>query len=156
MDITRRCDYALRILRVAYERLGSFVSVAEITELEDIPYAFARSIQHDLVRAGLLRTALGAHGGLMLDCDPEKTTISNVIEAVDGPISIAVCANDSEACGKQEYCNYNKLWKGANQLLRDYFSSITLAEILEQGESNCIVQTALGFSFGDLCKAANE
>ena len=71
MDITRRCDYALRILRVAYERLGSFVSVTEIAELEDIPYAFARSIQHDLVRAGLLRTGRGARGGLALNCDPQ-------------------------------------------------------------------------------------
>lgn len=156
MDITRRCDYALRILRVAYERLGSFVSVAEVTEVEDIPYAFARSIQHDLVRAGLLRTTRGAHGGLALDCDPETTTITNVIEAVDGPISVASCTNDTTPCDKQDCCSYNKLWRGANQLLREYFSSITLAEILEQGESNAVVQAALGLSFGDLCRTANE
>lgn len=154
MDITRRCDYALRILRVAYERSGSFVSVAEIAELENIPYAFARSIQHDLVRAGLLRTIRGARGGLALNCNPEKTTIAEVIEAVDGPISIAVCTSDPTSCDKQECCSYNKLWGGANKLLREYFSSITLADILEQGESNAVVQAALGLSFGTVCKQA--
>lgn len=155
MDITRRCDYALRILRVAYERLGSFVSVTEIAELEDIPYAFARSIQHDLVRAGLLRTSRGARGGLALNCDPQSTTISTVIEAVDGPISVAACTTDTLACEKQDCCNYNKLWAGANRLLREYFSSITLSEILEQGEYNPVVQAAHDLSFGTLCEIAN-
>lgn len=154
MDITRRCDYALRILRIAYERLGSFVSVAEIAEVEEIPYAFARSIQHDLVRAGLLHTTRGAHGGLTLNCDPQHTTIAQVIEAVDGPISVAVCTSDDSACDKQACCNYNKLWRGANKLLHEYFSSITLSEILEQGERNPVVQAALNFSFGTACQAA--
>lgn len=155
MDITRRCDYALRILRAAYERLGSFVSVAEIAEVEDIPYAFARSIQHDLVRAGLLRTIRGARGGLALNCDPENTTITEVIEAVDGPISIAICTGDDNPCIKSDTCNYHKLWNGANKLLREYFSSITLAEILEQGEDNEVVQTAINVSFGELCESPN-
>ena len=48
MDITRRCDYACRILRAAYKSGDEYVSVSEIAEKEDIPYAFARSIQHDL------------------------------------------------------------------------------------------------------------
>ena len=64
MDITRRCDYACRILRAAYKSGDEYVSVSEIAEKEDIPYAFARSIQHDLVKAGLIRTVRGARGGL--------------------------------------------------------------------------------------------
>ena len=66
MDITRRCDYALRILEAAYESGDSYVSVADISEQEDIPYAFARSIQHDLVKGGLIKTVRGARGGLAL------------------------------------------------------------------------------------------
>ena len=46
MDVTRRCDYACRILRAAYKSGDSYVSVSDIAEQEDIPYAFARSIQH--------------------------------------------------------------------------------------------------------------
>ena len=52
MDITRRCDYACRILRAAYQERRRYVSVSDIAEDEDIPYAFARSIQHDLVKGG--------------------------------------------------------------------------------------------------------
>ena len=76
MDITRRCDYALRILEAAYESGDSYVSVADISEQEDIPYAFARSIQHDLVKGGLIKTVRGARGGLALDCDPAQSIAS--------------------------------------------------------------------------------
>ena len=44
MDITRRCDYACRILRAAYRNGDERMSVAELAEREGIPYAFARSM----------------------------------------------------------------------------------------------------------------
>ena len=75
MDVTRRCDYACRILRAAYKSGDSYVSVSDIAEQEDIPYAFARSIQHDLVKGGLIKTVRGARGGLALNCDPAAVTL---------------------------------------------------------------------------------
>ena len=59
MDVTRRCDYACRILRAAYRNGEAYMSVSDIAEQEGIPYAFARSIQHDLVKSGLIRTVRG-------------------------------------------------------------------------------------------------
>ena len=64
MDITRRCDYACRILRAAYRNGDERMSVAELAEREGIPYAFARSIQHDLTKCGFVNTTRGARGGL--------------------------------------------------------------------------------------------
>ena len=74
MDVTRRCDYACRILRAALQETARAVRIRcpEIAEEEDIPYAFARSIQHDLVKGGLIKTVRGAHGGLILNCDPAE------------------------------------------------------------------------------------
>ena len=117
MDITRRCDYALRILEAAYESGDSYVSVADISEQEDIPYAFARSIQHDLVKGGLIKTVRGARGGLALDCDPAQITLLEVLEAVQGPVSVSLCAVDAEYCKRRGGCSYNKLWMGADSLL---------------------------------------
>ena len=91
MDITRRCDYACRILRAAYRSKDAYVSVSGIAEAEDIPYAFARSIQHDLVKAGLIKTVRGARGGLMLACDPAEITMLDILEALQGPVSISAC-----------------------------------------------------------------
>ena len=75
MDITRRCDYACRILRAAYKS-GDDVRVRSprSPRTRTYPYAFARSIQHDLVKAGLIRTVRGARGGLVLNSDPAETS----------------------------------------------------------------------------------
>ena len=140
MDITRRCDYALRILEAAYESGDSYVSVADISEQEDIPYAFARSIQHDLVKGGLIKTVRGARGGLALDCDPAQITLLEVLEAVQGPVSVSLCAVDAEYCKRRGGCSYNKLWMGADSLLNSYFDSITLKELMEQGGRHPVIR----------------
>ena len=143
MDVTRRSDYALRMLRATYRERGSYRSVAQIAQEEGIPYAFARSIQHDLVEAGLLSTVRGAKGGTALAVDPCETTMLQVLEAVGGPLSIAPCSEEPAACAKQPECAFNKLWQGADALVSQYFGSITLSDILEQGASNAVVSRAL-------------
>ena len=144
MDITRRCDYACRILRAAYKSGDAYVSVSDIAEDEDIPYAFARSIQHDLVKGGLIKTVRGAHGGLILNCDPAEVTLLEVLEAIQGPVSISLCALDPDYCQKQPECAYNKVWQGADRLLNGYFASITLKDLFEQGATHPVVEGAMG------------
>ena len=143
MDITRRCDYACRILRAAYKSGDAYVSVSDIAEEEDSPYAFARSIQHDLVKGGLIKTVRGAHGGLALNCDPAEVTLLEVLEAIQGPVSVSLCVLDPEYCDKRPECAYNKLWQGADRLLNEYFGSITLKDLIEQGGSHPVVEGVL-------------
>lgn len=144
MDVTRRCDYACRILRAAFESGEQYVSVSEISEKEDIPYAFARSIQHDLVKGGLIKTVRGARGGLVLNCDPAEVTLLDVLEAVQGPVSVALCSVDPEYCEKQGGCAYNRVWQGADKLLNDYFASFTLSDILTLGDEHPKIIEVLG------------
>lgn len=143
MDITRRCDYACRILRASFKSGDAYVSVSDIAQDEDIPYAFARSIQHDLVKGGLIKTVRGAHGGLVLNCDPSEVTLLEVLETIQGPVSISLCSVDPEYCEKQEGCAYNKVWQGADSLLNGYFASITLKDLFEQGGSHPAVEAAV-------------
>ena len=143
MDITRRCDYACRILRAAYKSGDAYVSVSDIAEDEDIPYAFARSIQHDLVKGGLIKTVRGARGGLVLNRDPASVTLLEVLEAIQGPVSVSLCVVDPEYCEKQEGCAYNKVWLGADALLNGYFASITLKDLFEQGGEHPVIAKAM-------------
>ena len=136
MDISRRCDYACRILRAAYNSDSSYCSVSEIAESESIPYSFARSIQHDLVKAGLIKTIRGAHGGIALNCDPAQVTLLDVLEALQGKVSIALCAADEGYCERQGDCGFNRVWQGADQLLREYFASFVLADVLTANADN--------------------
>ena len=131
MELTRRTDYACRIIRAAYESKDEYVSVSEVAEKENIPYAFARSIQHDLVHAGLLKTVRGAKGGLTLACNPSNTTLLEVLEAVQGPIHMSPCAVDPGFCERCGECEFRGVWKRADSILREYFDGITLENLFE-------------------------
>ena len=132
MDITRRSDYACRILRALCTHEGEFRSVAEIAKEEDIPYSFARSIQHDLVKAGLLRTERGARGGVTMAVKCADVTLYDVMLTVQDKFGISPCSQDPKYCEKSTCCQYHGIWCKADMMLAEYFKSITLADLFSR------------------------
>lgn len=137
MDITRRSDYACRILRALCTHEGEFRSMTEIAKEEDIPYSFARSIQHDLVKAGLLRTERGARGGVTMAVDCADITLYDVMTTVQDKFGIAPCSQDPRYCEKSTCCQYHGIWCKADSMLADYFKSITLADLFSKQNTGC-------------------
>ncbi|MCL2756487.1 MAG: Rrf2 family transcriptional regulator [Coriobacteriia bacterium] len=131
MDITRRTDYAIRLIAALIENKGAPLSVREVAEKQDIPYAFARSIQHDLALGGFIRSLRGARGGMILAKDPDSFTLLEFIETLQGAVSIAVCTTEPGWCPRDEDCTFHNVWLNANTMLRDYLSSATIKDILE-------------------------
>jgi len=131
MDVTRRTDYAIRLIAALTLSDGKPLSVREAAEQNDVPYAFARSIQHALVKAGLIRSVRGAQGGMLLNVDPAELTLYQLIEAVQGPINVAICTTDKDWCQFEEHCQFHKVWEGANMLLEDYLDSVSIRQLLD-------------------------
>ena len=131
MDVTRRTDYAIRLIAALTESDGKPLSVREASESYSVPYAFARSIQHALVQAGLIKSIRGARGGMLLSINPADLTLFKLIEAVQGPINVAICTTDKDWCSRAEYCQFHKVWEGANSLLTDYLDSVSIKQLLD-------------------------
>ena len=128
MDISRKTDYALRMIADLVRHPDSVVSVRNAAEDNGVPYSFARSIQHELVRAGIIESLRGSHGGMKLSVDPHEVTILQVVEALQGPVNVAVCDTPERdyPCPNLENCRFNRIWCYARELLEAYFSGITL------------------------------
>lgn len=144
MEITRRCDYACRILRSAFRHGDQFVSIADISEEETIPYAFARGIQHDLALAGFLDTARGSKGGIRLAKSPESITIYDVIVAVQGDLRLSQCSADSGVCDKCNRCDYRRVWLSSERLIKSFYQAITLRELFEMGNDHPLIRAIMG------------
>lgn len=142
MELTRRCDYAFRILRSAYRHQDTYVSIADVAEEEDIPYAFARTIQHGLATAGYLRTVRGAKGGLVLSCNPDEVTLLDVLRSLQGPIEVAACATDPSSCSKSATCTINRIWIAADEALNNLMGSLTLRDVFEGTPDGAYLQQA--------------
>ncbi len=135
MEISRKTDYALRMMACLTLKTPDLVSVKAAAEENEIPYSFARSIQHDLVRAGLIESIRGSRGGMRLKVDPKHVTLLNIVEAIQGPVRIATCDKsgpDGTMCGRVAACPFHPIWNGANQLLIEYFGSVSLYDIVHR------------------------
>ncbi|MDR1083252.1 MAG: Rrf2 family transcriptional regulator [Coriobacteriales bacterium] len=131
MEISRRTDYAIRLIAALLQNDGQPLSVREAATMQDVPYAFARSIQHDLVHSGVLTSLRGARGGMLLAVDPTELTLYRLIEIVQGPVSVAICAKDKNWCSRHKGCQFHRVWEGANSILKDYLTSVSIKELIE-------------------------
>ena len=135
MQITRQADYAVRA--VSYlARLGEHgrASTSRIAAEQQIPSSFLAKIISQLSIAGILRTTRGARGGVSLARPPQEITLLDVIEAIDGPITLNECVLDPKACDFSGDCPLRPVWVAAQKDLITRLKNTTFAvAIMEEG-----------------------
>lgn len=131
MEISRRTDYAIRLIAALAKSNGKPLSVRTAAENEEVPYAFARSIQHDLLTAGLITSFRGAHGGMILKRSADDITLLEIVESVQGKVAVSICSRESGWCLREDECPFHPVWQGCDDILRDYLSSVTVQQLLD-------------------------
>ena len=76
----------------------------------------------------------GAKGGYRLGRFPESITLLDVVEAMEGQISLVACVQKPGLCSKVPTCPARKAWAGVNAKIHVALSETTLAEILKSRE----------------------
>lgn len=118
MQITRQADYAIQAVWYI-SKLGTNQRAAtrQIAEDQHIPASFLAKIISQLSIAGLLQTSRGARGGVMLAKTPEEISLLEVVEAIDGPITLNECVHDEAACNFGSTCPLRAVWCDAQDEL---------------------------------------
>jgi len=139
LEITRQADYALRAtVEVARMEFGDRAPTAIIAERQRIPLPFLAKIVSQLVVRGILEATRGASGGVSLARPAETITMLEIIEAIDGPITINRCTRDPSVCEMSATCPFCEIFTEAQQQLVAQLSHTSLAELvarLEQAEA---------------------
>ena len=131
MQVSRKIDYALRaVIHLANED-GSerACSVAEIADREQVPRQFLEKIVQELIHGGLVRSRRGPHGGYVLARPAEQLTFRDVIEAVEGPISLNVCTSEHADCSLLGTCGMERVWREGQRRVMELFEKTTIASV---------------------------
>lgn len=133
MQITRQADYAVRAIYYL-SAIGSDkrASTSQIAKEQHIPPSFLAKIISQLSVAGLLHTSRGARGGVTLARDPETITMLDVVEAIDGPIVLNECVEDSHGCKFDKDCPMRSLWADIQDDLVTRLKTTTFADFVKQ------------------------
>jgi Rrf2 family protein len=132
MEITRRTDYAIRMLMELARCGGGPVSIRSLAETQGVPYAFARGIQRDLAAAGLLESRRGAAGGAILARPPGEITLLDVVHATQTNSSCSVCTSDPKWCNRMNGCVVHRVWREADDMMASYLGSKSLEGLIGQ------------------------
>ena len=132
MDILRRnTDYALRAMVNLAGHYGEDpVSTRDISQSEDISYQLACKLMQKLNNAGLVKSSMGPNGGFVLSRTPGKINLAEIIDAIQGPLSLSRCLLGENVCPKQSGCPITVKLTKLQKNIGDYLQSITLDELL--------------------------
>lgn len=134
MRVSTRGDYASRaLLSLALHDENTPTSVREIAERTALPQPYLEQILLALKGAGLVRSKRGVGGGYVLARDPADIKLSEIVRAVDGPISAGDFGepHTDGACDHEGQCVLLAIWSASGAHMRRFLDSFSLAEIAE-------------------------
>ncbi len=130
MLVTRETDYAVRtVIYLARERDRN-ANATEIAQVMHIPKSFLAKILQRLVRHHILQSMRGVKGGFMLAKKPSEITLLAVMEAIQGPAGINVCAIDSKRCRLSSACAVHPVWVEIRKEVERRLKKQTIANLV--------------------------
>lgn len=137
--ISTKGRYALRVLiDLAEQGTDTPVPLRDIAKRQDISEKYLQHIAKLLVDQGLIIGTSGKGGGYLLVRAPEDCSVADVLAAAEGTLAPVAClACDTVGCDKSETCKTLPMWQKFDEMTRDYFGSVTIAD-LANGSSELV------------------
>src|SRR3989442_5876916 len=102
LRLSKKTDYALMAMKhLALRGDRGSSSAREIAGLYDIPIELLAKVLQRLVRRGLLASHQGTRGGDQLLRQPSQVSVADVIQAIDGPVSVPACSASHDGSCEQ-------------------------------------------------------
>lgn len=129
MRLSNLADYAVITMCQAALHCGNGrVSAAELAAETGLPVPTVQKLVSKLTAAGLLRSVRGAHGGLQLGRPAAAINVADIVEAIEGPISLTACV-DQHPCDFEAGCSMRPHWPIINNALRSALAGVNLSQL---------------------------
>lgn len=105
------------------------VTLAGISERQDISLSYLEQLFSRLRRQGLVKSVRGPGGGYRIAKPIQDITVSEIIKAVDEQIDATMCGGN-ENCHDEGRCMTHDLWTSLNVKILEYLSGVSLADLV--------------------------
>ncbi len=133
--LSKLTDYAVVVLtemaRIdARARQPTVFTAPALADRTAAPVPTVQKVLKLLVKGGVVVSTRGAAGGYALARTPDRITVAQIIQAVDGPIALTDCVDGAEgSCGVERLCPIRGNWDKVNRAVRVALESVTLADM---------------------------
>ena len=130
--ISTKGRYAIRLMQdLAEQNSDKPVPLSETANRQQISKKYLEAIAKTLVSAKLLKATSGKGGGYSLARKPKDYTLYEILKATEESMtSVACLMDDADPCPREHLCKTISIWRGYDKVVKDYFSNITLQDMI--------------------------
>ncbi len=133
MKISTRIRYGTRALLQLASRYGEGpIELRDIARNESISLKYLEQLIVPLRTSGLVKSVRGSKGGYTLAKPPSQIRLSDLVEALEGPVNLVDCLRNPEECLRASSCVSREVWGQVSQAITGIFQSITLEDMVKR------------------------
>ncbi len=138
--ISTKGRYSVRImLDLAEHRGGGFTPMKDVAARQGISLKYIERLMPALRRESLVDSVHGIGGGYRLNREPEEYTLWEILIAAEGDLAPVACLQGGvPECERSAQCRTLPVWTGFHQLTEEYFSNVTLADLMEDPSADMV------------------
>lgn len=131
MKLSTKGRYGVKAaLDLAINYGGDHVSLKAIADRQNISEHYLEQLFAQLRKAGIVKSIRGAYGGYTLGRSPDKITVYDIIEVLEGTIEISDCIEDT-TCTNSDCCATRLLWVRIKDSIDSVMKSTTLQDMVD-------------------------
>jgi len=108
------------------------ILLKDIAKRQQISGRYLEHLIVSLKVAGLVKSMRGARGGFSLAKPPSQIRLSEIIQIVEGSISIVECVDDPKLCSRADLCVTRDIWAEMKKAMNGVLESTTLQDLVER------------------------
>lgn len=134
MKLSSRARHAVRLMQEIsrYGGVDNPVQLSEVARVTGLSKRFLEQLAMPLKSHSLLKGFCGRNGGYCLARPADEITIGDVMTALMGPITLAVCAADPTICMSSDFCSSRLVWALLQSRIDQVLNEYTIADLLDR------------------------
>ena len=132
IKLSKMTDYAIVCLGTLARRPGYSMSATELSKKTGLTlYTVQKLLKLLVSKSDFIKANRGALGGYTLNRNSSDISVVEIIEALDGPITLTSCVDNSESfCETSDICFLGGKWNKINEIIRQSLNDISLEDLL--------------------------
>ncbi len=131
--LSRLTDYAVVVLAEMARQNGELLSASTLSAKTGLPEPTVAKVLKLLARSNIILSVRGVAGGYRLERDAAELPVTEIIAAMEGPITLTACTEGShDSCALEGVCALNGRWTPVNRVLRNALSQVSLADMVPE------------------------
>lgn len=130
LRISKLTDYGTVLLAHLAANEAEVCSAADVASATGIALPTVSKLLKALARSGLVVSTRGANGGYKLSRRAQDISAADVIDALEGPVSITECSSVESLCEHEGVCSVGGAWQRINVAIRRALDDVSLQDLL--------------------------